>query len=40
MQESKRKTMTARYAGQQESCTHFPFTENFESFCQIKNDVN
>uniref|UniRef100_A0A915CSW2 Vacuolar protein sorting-associated protein 13A n=1 Tax=Ditylenchus dipsaci TaxID=166011 RepID=A0A915CSW2_9BILA len=35
VQESKRKTMTARFAGQEQSTILFPFTETFDAFCKI-----
>uniref|UniRef100_F1KPF0 Vacuolar protein sorting-associated protein 13A n=1 Tax=Ascaris suum TaxID=6253 RepID=F1KPF0_ASCSU len=34
----KRKFVMARYAGTQEESIMFPFTENFEGFCQIDNE--
>lgn len=36
-QTTKRKTMKMRYAGQLEDTIYFPFTEDFEGFCLIKN---
>lgn len=31
--------MCVRYLGQKENSVYFPFTETFESFCKIKNEV-
>uniref|UniRef100_A0A914WWB3 Uncharacterized protein n=1 Tax=Plectus sambesii TaxID=2011161 RepID=A0A914WWB3_9BILA len=38
VQKSKRKMMTARYAGTTDECLIFPFTESFEAFSAILND--
>lgn len=38
-QQFTRKMMRARYSGQMESSILFPFTETFEGFCKIDNEV-
>ncbi|XGW23678.1 hypothetical protein V3C99_005698 [Haemonchus contortus] len=37
-QNSKRKFLCARYAGQQQESILFPITENFETLCHLDND--
>uniref|UniRef100_A0A914HHN5 Vacuolar protein sorting-associated protein 13A n=1 Tax=Globodera rostochiensis TaxID=31243 RepID=A0A914HHN5_GLORO len=39
MQKERRKTLVARYSYTEEESVQFPFTEAFEGFCQIKNNL-
>ncbi|KAL3106032.1 hypothetical protein niasHT_022213 [Heterodera trifolii] len=39
VQKEKRKTLVARYANTEEESVQFPFTEAFEGFCQIRNNL-
>uniref|UniRef100_A0A183BJF4 BTB domain-containing protein n=1 Tax=Globodera pallida TaxID=36090 RepID=A0A183BJF4_GLOPA len=39
MQKERRKTLVARYSNTEEESVQFPFTEAFEGFCQIKNNL-
>uniref|UniRef100_A0A914HUN4 Vacuolar protein sorting-associated protein 13 DH-like domain-containing protein n=1 Tax=Globodera rostochiensis TaxID=31243 RepID=A0A914HUN4_GLORO len=39
MQKEIRKTLVARYPNTEEESVQFPFTEAFEGFCQIKNNL-
>uniref|UniRef100_A0A914HUE8 Cadherin domain-containing protein n=1 Tax=Globodera rostochiensis TaxID=31243 RepID=A0A914HUE8_GLORO len=39
MQKGRRKTLVARYSNTKEESVQFPFTEAFEGFCQIKNNL-